>query len=659
MIATSHSPISDFTAERHALPIRGTLWTQLPWVAALLIAPFWFGGVSETGQIFLGLLVSLSLFCTLPQVRCIPESLPGKCALGGLLLVLLVSLLPLPRALGSSPELLEIASGNAGTLSFAPGATITRAWQLSVAAACFLLAREAVQVHGFVTLLARGLAIATLGLGVLELWRLVDGQGIWTEARHYPAGTFANRNHFASWMSAAGMFLFGALLRTLKTNRERAEQGLHDIALFSAALLMALGAVIACGSRGGLMALLIGISAWAAILWGQKVHGVALGVFGLLILSSVVLFGVAGGAVMGRAADASLTFKYQIWRDAFQVFTEFPWIGIGLGAFPDVFSVRKTFHGEGSILFAENEYLQWLLEAGLAGTLFALILAFCATVILKNGLLADRISRKGLFHGAMAALIGMIVHAAFEFTFQVMAVALLAGTLFGYAMGLAQRSTRKVEPLPGRGDMIGTTILAVFIALASIQQLRATQKFTSAPDQTGRNEAVWNWPLDKERSLLAARQAMAQGAHQDARTILDAALRARPYDWELRAERAWWELAAGANRSAAQTEARKAIATNPLQPKLPLRFAASLAAAYPVEAMELLRLAPVQKYDDVREALRIAWSIEQNGAMLWEFARTAEGLRALAQFAREQNLPGLANEAEEKLKEVIGAGNSH
>jgi hypothetical protein len=52
-----------------------------------------------------------------------------------------------------------------------------------------------------------------------------------------------------------------------------------------------------------------------------------------------------------------------------------------------------------------------------------------------------------------------------------------------------------------------------------------------------------------------------------------------PYDWELRLERAWLDLAFSTNSLRALAEAREVVRLNPLQPQIPLRFARHYLAA--------------------------------------------------------------------------------
>ncbi len=633
-------------------------------MAVVTLIPIWFGGVSQASQVALALVICLSLLINLQQIRCVPESMIGRVGLLGIGAVLLVSLLPISRTLTEVPAVAAVAQESLA-FSFAPGETLLRAWQLAIAAACFVLARAAVSVRGFFKLFTLALAVAVLLMAAAEIWRQIDGRGIWQQTRHYPAGTFANRNHFASWMVLAAMFLMGALMRKLRMIREGNPGKLAhcELALYGSAVLLSIGTLIASGSRGGVLALGAGVTTWAAVLWRRKAKGASVAVFAILLACAAGLFALSGEGVMSRLTEGGLDFKVRIWEEAFELFRKFPFLGIGLGAFADVFSVFKSFHGEGSILFVENEYLQWLLELGALGTVAAFLIVFAVAGLFLRAMRQSHLAKSELFFGAIAGLIAVAIHAAFEFVFHVPSVMVLTAVFLGIAVGLAQESTRKVEPLPLRKDFFLTALLMVGIGAVAAQQARAIHRWNSS-DTRGKGEAVEMWPLQPMRAIAAVREAVTKNEttgtpllYAQQRALLTAAIAWRPYHWELRLERTWLDMAFGGNLEKAILEAQGAIALNPLQPKIPLRFASVLASQHPARALEFARAAPVSKYEDVREALRIGWLISNDASLLWELTpATGDGLRALAQFAREQKLGGVATEAERR---IIGIDGNH
>lgn len=646
---------------------RAPLAAQVPWLAAVLIAPFWFGGVGAACQVALALVIAFALLLNFSRVRCVPQSAPGRASLAGIIAVIVIMLLPFPRTLGPAPEF-EALTKESFAVSFAPGQTVLRVWQLGMAVAVFALCRGAIRIPHFAKALTIALAAAIVVQAGLELWRLADGRGIWIEPRHHPAGTFANRNHFASWMVAGAIFLFGALLRKTRRMREGRSGRADKIewAFYGVAILLAITVVIGCGSRGGLLALGTGLVIWAWNLWTARSRGWVVAAFSILLMCVAAVFLFAGDAAMSRVnAGGDLGFKWQIWYQSLGLVARFPWVGIGVGSFEDVFSALKTFHGEGTVLFAENEYLQWAVETGLAGTLFALLAIIPAARLFRAGI--RRAPRKELFYGALAALAALFAQAFFEFVFHVQSVLLLAGVLLGVAVGLAEQARGAAEPAAGRADFAGTSFLLALAGGLALHQGRAMHEWWSATDARGQAQAAALWPLDGAAAIQTARGIVAQDAgmtpartHAAARLALTRAVAWRPYNWELRLERAWLDMAFATPGEDFRAEAHKAILLNPLQPKVPLRFASALAARQPARALEWVRLAPISRYEDIREALRIGWLVSGDASLLWEITpASAEGLRALAQFARENNLIALAEQAERLREHGGNGGNNH
>jgi hypothetical protein len=268
-----------------------------------------------------------------------------------------------------------------------------------------------------------------------------------------------------------------------------------------------------------------------------------------------------------------------------------------------------------------------------------------------------------LLFGGIAALAALFAHAMFEFIFHVPSILLLASVLLGVVAGLSQQSLHKVEPAALKRDFAGSAILVLVLGGISLQQARGMQAWGASPDWRSRITAVNVWPLAPERAIETVRTVVSEspGAESSrtyvaAESILGNALAWRPYNWELRLERAWLEIAFGQSVESALVAVRAAILTNPLQPKIPLRFAAALAERHPAYALQFVRSAPTQEYEDVREALRIGWQVTGDASILWELTpATSAGLRALAQFAKEQNLTAVAFEAESQLLNQHGS----
>ena len=71
------------------------------------------------------------------------------------------------------------------------------------------------------------------------------------------------------------------------------------------------------------------------------------------------------------ASTHSLRTRVQAWRDALAVWPRYPVVGAGANALRMVYPQHRAASHRGFRIFAENEYIQLVTEAGLAGVVLA------------------------------------------------------------------------------------------------------------------------------------------------------------------------------------------------------------------------------------------------------------------------------------------------
>jgi hypothetical protein len=127
-----------------------------------------------------------------------------------------------------------------------------------------------------------------------------------------------------------------------------------------------------------------------------------------------------------------------------------------------------------------------------------------------------------------------------------------------------------------------------------------------------------------------------------------------PYDWELRLERAWFDLAFSTNAARALFEARQVVKLNPLQAQIPLRFARHYAWDDRETAWEFLRAGRPYPDKYFSEALDLAWQIRGDTASLWSLTpNRADSLWLLGNFAQDHKLFPLAARAYQLLSNRV------
>jgi O-antigen ligase len=664
------------------------MWRHYPWLTALAAAPLLFGSVTAEGQAVVGLLLGLSLLLLAEELGRGQETwLPRWwrwLALAGLV----IYLIPLPISLVQylSPGRAALARQfplEPGmveqwvTLTLSPAGTVQRYWELLQALLVFWLARQGAHLRRFPLVFLRFVMGALLFLVLAEAWlRWVDSShllGIWENRYQYAAGTFANRNHFANWVYmgvllglAWGMRTLSPLHRACSEWRARPRRRWPTVLLLVVVMVPALVAAVACGSRAGGLAFGAGLVVWLVYLGRRSKNRSRLLVCTGAVVLLLLIMLAASGLVLDRleGGGRDLAFKRAIWKDAMEMTAHFPWFGVGPGAFAPAFNHFKTFAGDKTFWHAENDVVQWMAETGALGTVWGLALVGVLFLKVLREALRRKVAEPEILIGSLAALAAFGVHAQFEFVGQTQANLLFAAALLGMAVGLLEQPHRpEVPPALPVPQIVWHYALGVAVVLVAVAQgwsfWRWQQRLKhSLPtaQATAIEQALRFWPWASERRVAWLRtRVLALQNEPRTEQMLQAAqlrqeflraLRLDPYQWELRLELAWLDLAFGASPERGREEAWMVMRLNPLQPRLGLRFARHFAAREPHVALEFLRAAPLERPDDFREAFEIAWQAEPQPATLWSLTPdTPVALLTLADFALHRGLRALAIEA--------------
>ena len=156
----------------------------------------------------------------------------------------------------------------------------------------------------------------------------------------------------------------------------RFTDGSRKMFVMAIAALMA-GSIFLSASRGGMLALVVQIIVLAVlVLRSQKSNWkqpLLLGGFLILVIGFLVWLG--GNELTRRLAsihsetqtELSGGTRITIDRDCLRMFLKRPFLGWGLGTFPTVYPGFRSFYTTFFVNQAHNDYLQLLVETGLAG----------------------------------------------------------------------------------------------------------------------------------------------------------------------------------------------------------------------------------------------------------------------------------------------------
>jgi len=266
-------------------------------------------------------------------------------------------------------------------------------------------------------------------------------------------GPYVNHNHYAGLMEMLTPFpLVLAVTRHTSGNRRLVVAGIA--ALMAASIFLS-------GSRGGMAAFVAQIVVLGVLLvrrgkggWQQSLM---LGVFLAVVIVFLVWMG--GNALTQRLIsihseareEINGGLRLSIDRDCLRMLVKKPLLGWGLGAFPIVYPEFRSFYTNFFVNQAHNDYLQLLVETGVAGFSIAvwfLVLVFRrAAGKLKNW---TETASGALTVAALLGCVGILVHSFLDFNLQIPANAALFYVLCAIAASapLQESQRRRVARRP-------------------------------------------------------------------------------------------------------------------------------------------------------------------------------------------------------------------
>lgn len=311
------------------------------------------------------------------------------------------------------------------------------------------------------TLLAAIVVTASACTGIALAEEVAARIGLFGEARQHQAfiglnGPFATRSHYAAYAGMAGLL---ALSHTLSFGgsfrhggepaRLRWRRRLQFLStsggLHLAAFVLLTTGVMMSWSRGAVLAYVVGLVALLTFVAGGAWRWLAyLAVASLLLVAAALLPAVED--LVDRLALLSTDVtggRSDIWRLTVTASAARPWVGWGLGAFDDLYTVYQSpglvFHQ----VHAHNVYLETALELGFpAAMLFFAAIAWLVMRCWRG--VRERTQDRHLPAAAFACSSLIAIHSLVDFSVQIHAVALSFAAILG--VGWAQSwSSRRAD----------------------------------------------------------------------------------------------------------------------------------------------------------------------------------------------------------------------
>jgi O-antigen ligase len=242
-----------------------------------------------------------------------------------------------------------------------------------------------------------------------------------------PFGPFVNRNHYAGLI---GMLIpLGIGVAFTRRSRER------KILFGFLSLIMAVSLFLSL-SRAGIISFFAGISVFSLFLllnrFKTKRIWVSLGTFLFVLFLYLLYLGIDPIIERFYSTDITTEDRVVIWSGTFKAFKDFRITGSGLGTFMNVFPVYFPEGIHGVYDHAHNDYLEFILEAGIIGT--ALLISFF-TFFIKSIKRGNWSGDNGIIKISLISSITTIaVHSIFDFNLHIPSNALMLSAIFGMAV---------------------------------------------------------------------------------------------------------------------------------------------------------------------------------------------------------------------------------
>jgi tetratricopeptide (TPR) repeat protein len=278
----------------------------------------------------------------------------------------------------------------------------------------------------------------------------------------------------------------------------------------------------------------------------------------LLFVGPDARFDAALRVQQSASGDYTILDRLSAWKSGFALFRDFPIVGAGLGASPEILP-RYQLPPWSELYFnhAHNDYLELLAETGIVGTALFAWFAFLLIDRLRRGARWLSPELTPAFAGVVGGIAAMCMIDLFDFDLRIPATAFLFSVLLGLAIRIGKTPAlerdkterrSRVTGLPAFGVSLAALVLIVAAMSQSdivypynltqpqnLSQARALlttypanryshlslltlegDRMTESSRQAELQRAVWTDPIDPATRDRYARALMVAGKRDDA-----------------------------------------------------------------------------------------------------------------------------------------------
>ncbi len=318
-----------------------------------------------------------------------------------------------------------------------------------------------------VTLLALGLLAAGAAEGLLGLYQFVarvGPPGFLLMGRFMrAAGTFDQPNPYGGYLGMTLPLAAGLVLTVWPGRGWRANRRLAALWLAAAAAgVLMLGGLVASWSRGAWIGAVAAVAAVVLARGGAWLRGALAGVLlaatlCILVLGRIPVPGFLQARFADLAADLVILDVRNVevtdanfavveraahWYAAWEMFSDHPWTGVGLGNYATVYEHYALPRWPEALGHAHNYYLNIAAEAGLPGLTAYLLWMAAGLWVIARAVRGSQGLEQGLALGALGLWVHLAVHSMFD-NLYVHGMAIHVGLLLGMAAWVALGNRRR------------------------------------------------------------------------------------------------------------------------------------------------------------------------------------------------------------------------
>jgi O-antigen ligase len=223
-------------------------------------------------------------------------------------------------------------------------------------------------------------------------------------------GPYVNRNHFAGIME---LLMPLALVNTFDEHRPTNTRALFG---FMSALMVS--SVVLSRSRAGIIALAAESIFFYVLFSPAKRRYFTIAIPLILALALILGVWLGGGGTLERFASVDNT-RARIALDSLRMVPRHPWLGWGAGTFESVYPRFRGYTSQFAVDHAHNDYLEALVETGVAGLTMITAFVFLFYRTAWKSLATRTWSRTGPRVATLVGCTGLLVHSFADFNMHI------------------------------------------------------------------------------------------------------------------------------------------------------------------------------------------------------------------------------------------------